>query len=350
MLSTCVFTEYFNHHYFFTEKAQIAEYQTQLEAFKRRVGFPLPNEGEIVFDDSESYHFMSFNYVDLNKDLGRLLKGKVSFLRVSVYCGECHQLKRLYFSVDNLKVHNQRGDEHHYLCYHEKGHSFMFFVKPDFTRLRHIKKRSGKTVDLSNSREDLVPYQPNRVHVVKQKSKFKYKPPKIYRGVEIVSLGRVYEAGVLRFAYKKKSWFSQEQLINHLISKRELTQDFHSLSDSDKNYNFRNYNDAVSWVVDRLSRKGWVCFSLVPQMGAQKRCSLKSVQITEEGKKFWGYLVREYGAKGLLSSQFDLVSAYKKFMGPQTLSGSGSGICIVVVLFAGFVAFLLVMDFLSSFL
>jgi len=205
LLTTGAFTEYFNRHYFFDKEAQITEYQTQLGTFKQCVGFTLPSEGEIIFDDSEPYHFVSFNYVDHNRNFGRLLKGEVSFLRASLYCGECHQLKRLYFSENELKVHKQRGDEHHYLCYHKDKSSFMFFIKPDFTRLRHVKKHSGKTVDLSNSGGDTVPYQPKRVHVAKQESRFKYIPPKIYREVEVISIGRIYEVEVLKFAYKKNS-------------------------------------------------------------------------------------------------------------------------------------------------
>lgn len=350
LLTTGAFTEFFYRHYFFDKEAQITEYQTQLKTFKRRLGFTLPNEGEIIFDDSEPYHFVFFTYVDLNKNFGRLLKGEVVFLRASIYCGECHQLKHLYFPDDALKVHNQRKDEHHYMCYHEDKPSFMFFIKPDFTRLRHVNRRSGKTVDLSNSRGDIASYQPDRVHVVKQNSKLKYIPPKIHREVEIVSIGRVRRAEVLRFAYKRKNWFSQEQLINHLISKRSLTQDFHSLSKSDKSYNFQGYYKTVSKVVDRLFRKGWVRFSLVPQKGVQKRCNRKSVRITERGKQFWDYLVREYGTKGLLTAQFDLGSAYRRLAVSQTLSGLGLGICTILFFIASFFVLLLVLNGLSSFL
>lgn len=350
LLSTSAFSEYFNRHYFFDKEAQITEYQTQLEAFKHRVGFTLPREGEIVFDDSNSSHFVSFNYIDLNKNFGRFLQGEVSFLRASIYCGECYQVKRLYFSEDKLKIHNKRGDEHHYLCYHEDEPSFMFFIRSDFTKLRHIEKRTGKTVDLSNSRGVLTPYQPNRVHVPRQTSRFKYVPPQIHREVEIVSLGNIYRAEVLRFAYRKGSWFSQEQLINHLISKRDLTQKLHSLAKSDINYNFQKYNEEVSKVVNWLHKKGWVWFSFDPQKGAQKRCNRKSVQISASGRHFWGFLVEEYGSKGLLAAQFDLSSAHRKFVTPQVLLDLGISIYGVVVLFAVCLALLLVFDFLSSFL
>jgi hypothetical protein len=352
LLSTGAFTEYFNRHYFFDKEIQITEYQTQLKAFKQRVGFTLPNEGNIIFDDSEADHFVSFNYIDLNKNFGRLLKGEVNFLRASVYCGECHQLKRLYFSENELKVHNQRGDEHHYLCYHEDKPSFMFFIKPDFTRLRHVKKRSGKTVDLSNSCGDTVPCHPKRVHVAKQKSRFKYIPPKIYREVEVISLDRIYEVEVLKFAYKKNDWFSQEQLINHLVSKRGLTQNFHSLSKSDKSYNFQMYEKMVSRVVDWLYKCGCVDLSSVPQNGAQKRYNSKGrkVQIAERGKQFWDYLVREYGAEGQLTSLIELDSAYRKFIAPQTFWEFFPCICITFSFIVGFIVFLLVMNALSSFL
>lgn len=350
LLTTSAFTEYFNRHYFFDKEAQITEYQTQLEVFKRRAGLTLPSEGEIIFDGSEPYHFVSFNYVDLNKNFGRLLKGEVEFLRASIYCGECHQLKRLCFSVDALKVHNQREDEHHYLCYHEDKPSFMFFIKHDFTRLRHVEKRSGKTVDLSNSCGNIASYRPGRVHVPKQISKFKYIPPQIHREVEIISLGNVYRAEVLRFAYRRSDWFSQEQLINHLISKRDLTQELHSLTKSDKSYNFQKYNEAVSRVVNWLHKKGWLDFSFEPQNGAQKRFNRKGLQISASGRRFWDYLVREYGTKGFLGAQFDLNSAHKRLIVPQTLSGLGLGICTVLVFFAVFIALLLVLNALSSFL
>ncbi len=350
LLNTGAFTEYFNRHYFFDKEAQIIEYQTQLKTFKRRAGFTLPNEGEIVFDDSEPYHFVSFNYVDSNKNFGRLLKGEVSFLRASLYCGECHQLKLLFFSLDDLKVHYHRGDEHHYLCYHESRPSFMFFIRPDFTRLRHVNKRSGKTVDLSNSLENPTNYKPKRFHVPKQTSKIKYVPPKIHREVEIVSLGNVYRAEVLRFAYKKDILFSREQLINHLISKRELTQDLRSLSKSDRNYNFQKYDEAVSEVINWLRKKGWLDIYLEAQNGAKKGCNRKSVQISPSGKQFWSYLLEEYGSRGLLSAQLDLSSAHRMLVAPQTILGLGVGICGVVVFFAAFIALLLLLDFISSFL
>ena len=293
---------------------------------------------------------MSFNYVDSNKNFGRLLKGKVSFLRANLYCGVCHQLKLLFFSLDDLKVHYHRGDEHHYLCYHENKPSFMFFIKPDFTKLRHVNKRSGKTVDFSNSLENSTDYKPKHFHVPKQKSRFNYKPPKIRREVEFVYLGEVSGAQVLKFAYDKNNWFSQKQFINHLISKRGLTREFHSLSDSNRSINFQRYGETVWKVAKRLYRKGWVDVSLKTRKEARKRLVRKSVQITVKGRRFWDYLIEEYGSETLLASSFDLYSANRQLIVPQTLFGLGFGVCIVICLFGAFIAILLVLDALSSFL
>jgi hypothetical protein len=114
------------------------------------------------------------------------------------------------------------------------------------------------------------------------------------------------------------------------------------------------YDGMVSRVVDWLYRCGCVDFSLVPQKGAQKcynhKSRSRSVRIAECGKQFWNYLVREYGAKGQLTSQIELYSAYKKYIAPQTFRGFFLGICIAFSFIAGFIVFLLVMDFLSSFL
>jgi len=122
------------------------------------------------------------------------------------------------------------------------------------------------------------------------------------------------------------------------------------LTKNDKSYNFQKYNEEVSRVVNWLHKKDWVWFSFDPQKGAQKRCNRRSVQISTSGRRFWDYLLKKYGTKGLLAAQFDLDSAYKKLAVPQTLSGLGLGICTAVVFFAGFIAFLFVMNALSSFL
>ena len=168
----------------------------------------------------------------------------------------------------------------------------------------------------------------------------------MHREVEIISLGNIYGAEVLRFAYKKSGWFSQEQLINHLISNRELTQEFNALKNSYKNYNFKNYDEKVSKVVNWLYKKGWLDFSFEPQKGAQKRFNRKSVQISASGRQFWDYLDEVYGTRGLLTAQLNLSWAYRK----QTLSFLGIDICIAIVLFAAFLVLLLVLNDLSSYL
>ena len=198
----------------------------------------------------------------------------------------------------------------------------MFFIKLDFTRLRYIRKRSGKVVDLASPLENLTTYQ-----------------SKIHRESAIVSIGRVFGAEVLRFAYKKNNWFSQKQLIDHLLSNRKLTQDFHSLGRRHKSYNFKMYNETVSKVVNGLYKKRLVNFSFEIQKEAQRHCNQKSVQISEFGRRFWDFLLRKYGTKKLLAAQFDLDSAYRRFVVPQILAILGICICFVFILLPFFLIF-----------